>query len=347
MKIYSFLNQLGWLKSYAHKFLIITFLGIHIPLIGVILFILFSPKGSFTNGEIIGIVLALTLVATGITLWVLNQLIKPVSLASEALKKYRESKEIISIPTSYNDEMGQLLKDLRATIHVTDRVIREKEDIIGLISHDIRSSIGTMINLSEVLELDAKDETIKMEAHELQKLGNKTLNILRDTLLLLKTDSIGMSEKSLSPILIHQFINSELKVHQPNIEQKDLRVELLVSPSDEIRCQPEFLQHIIDNLVTNAIKFSHKGGLIRIKGRQEDGQYILSVIDQGLGFDPEVKEHIFNKFTKYGKQGTMGESSSGLGLYLSRLLAEKQGGKIEAHSEGENKGAQFTVFLSA
>ena len=346
MKIYALLNKLGWLKSYAHKFFIITFFGIHIPLIGLIVFVLFSPDNTFTNTEILVLVLALTLVATGVTLWILNQLLTPVHLASNALTKYRESKEIVSIPTNFDDEMGQLLKDLRATILVTDKVIREKEDIIGLISHDIRSSIGTMINLSEVLEMDCKEQRAKEESRELQRLGYKALNILKDTLLLLKTDSIGMSEKSMSPIRLHQFMSHELKTHQQQIDSKDLRVEVMISPMDEIRSQPEFLQHIFDNLITNAIKFSHPGGLIRIKGFEDKNQYLISVTDQGLGFDPEVKEHIFNKFTKFGKQGTMGETSSGLGLYLARLLAEKQGGKLDAFSEGENKGAQFTLTLT-
>ena len=108
---------------------------------------------------------------------------------------------------------------------------------------------------------------------------------------------------------------------------------------------PARLQQVFWNLVKNAIKFTPRGGRIGVRGRQEQGQAVVEVIDSGRGIPPEMLPRIFNAFEQGGGDVTRQFGGLGLGLAICKTMVELHGGTIEAHSEGPGKGATFTVRL--
>jgi signal transduction histidine kinase len=129
------------------------------------------------------------------------------------------------------------------------------------------------------------------------------------------------------------------------IAEKNLHIQILIDESLHIVVQRELFTQAVRNIIGNAIKFSPEGKTITISVKHDDDQIALSIHDEGLGFQPADIKKIFERFTGAGKKGTHGETSTGLGLYLSKKIVEKHGGKLIAESDGLNKGATFTIIL--
>jgi signal transduction histidine kinase len=145
-----------FLKKYSFKFLFVAFLGIHIPLIGLILFLIFGGSEAFTPTTILISVLIFTLFATGVTLLILNKLLEPILLAKNSLSAYIAENQLPDMPTNYNDEVGVLLKEIQFTIRTLDDLIKEKQDLIGLMSHDLKNPLSAIMNYSEIIKMEEK-----------------------------------------------------------------------------------------------------------------------------------------------------------------------------------------------
>ena len=122
-KVYNKLHAVKFLKkSYSLKFLFISFIGIHIPLIGIIIFLLSTDAG-LEKSTLIIITLILTLVATASTLFILNSLIKPLIYSKNALQDYISEKKLPNLPTHYKDEVGVLMQLIQQNKKVQTQVV--------------------------------------------------------------------------------------------------------------------------------------------------------------------------------------------------------------------------------
>ena len=128
LRAYALLSRLPFPKSYLGKILLAAFVGTHLPLIALVLYlVLYSPIGFWPGLSVLAVVLLATLLGTRATLWVLYSLLKPVSLASEALRDYLDHGKKIGLPLGFTDQAGRLMADVRYTIEHLDKVIRALE----------------------------------------------------------------------------------------------------------------------------------------------------------------------------------------------------------------------------
>src|SRR5262249_50606551 len=105
------------------------------------------------------------------------------------------------------------------------------------------------------------------------------------------------------------------------------------------------IREAIDNLVSNAIKYSPIGGRISVTVSHEDGNTVIRVTDQGAGLSPEDLGRLFGRFQRLSAKPTAGESSTGLGLSIVKPMIHMPGGEVTAASPGPNQGSTFTVTL--
>lgn len=112
MKLYQFLSGARFLKSYNSKLMFITFLGIHIPLIGIVIALILSPDPSVNKISFFLLTLCLTLLATAVTLLIINALVAPLGKTQRALRKYLEQKAAPGLPENFDDELGRLMHDI-------------------------------------------------------------------------------------------------------------------------------------------------------------------------------------------------------------------------------------------
>ena len=345
MQLYKRLSRVGFLQnSYAFKFLFIAFLGIHIPLIGILFFVLFVEQ-SASPITILIFALVMTLVATAVTLLVLKRLIQPIELASNALNNYRKERIMPLLPIEFKDEAGLLMRNILETIQDNEKYINEKQDLMYLLSHDLRTFTGNSQSLAQLILAENTNETVNEYASLIAQSTSQQLHFIESFLKLLKAqDELLNSNPELQTISFKEIHSKVDEQVQQQLALKHIKLNSVIEVEEKgLLINPELLVRVLVNMVDNAIKFSFPESEIEVKYFIKNDQMRIAVKDNGVGFNVDKSEVLFQKFTSQKKKGTANEASTGLGLYLCKTIVERYKGSLQATSEGVNKGATFTV----
>ncbi|MFG4001867.1 sensor histidine kinase [Flavobacterium aquidurense] len=331
-------------KSYAFKFLFVAFVGIHIPLIGILFFVLYYNH-SVSPTSILIFSLVMTLLATTITLIVLNQLIKPISIASKALDDYRNNRKLSVLPTEYSDEAGLLMANIQESIYEAESFINEKQDLIYMLSHDLKNFAGNPQGLANLIITENPSESVRQLAELIRESTNLQFRYIENFIKLLQEqDRVVKGNLELRTILfpgILPFINEQV---EQRLIDKNIKLSVDVALTEaQLRIDEGLLIQVIVNLISNAIKFSYFDSEIKVRIYNDNSKLVITVTDTGIGFDKSQIDELFKKFTKMSRLGTANESSTGIGLYLCKKIIEKNKGGLSATSEGKNKGAEFRI----
>ncbi len=348
MKLYEKLNRIPFLrKKYANKFLFVAFLGIHIPLIGVSVFILFGNQ-VLQSDIVLVVTLLLTLLATLITMFVLKKLIRPIELASSALINYKNNRIIPNLPIQFEDETGLLLANIQSSVADYEAYINDKQDLIYLLSHDLRGFAANSQGLSSLILDENPSEIVAEYANLINDSTNQQLTFIETLITLIRDeDEISKKECSASPINFNNILNTVSGQLAAKLISKNCTLEYSEHlPSTLIHIDENLLVRVLINLIDNAIKFSFPDSVIKINIIQENKSILIQVIDAGLGIKDQDLDQLFDKFTSKSRLGTNNEASTGIGLYLCKKIIEKYKGHIYAKSNGVNHGSTFFVRLN-
>jgi signal transduction histidine kinase len=118
-------------------------------------------------------------------------------------------------------------------------------------------------------------------------------------------------------------------------------------PNFVTMCDADRMREAIDNLISNAIKYSPIGGKIAVVVTHEQNTTIIRIADEGAGLSPEDLGRLFGRFQRLSAKPTAGESSTGLGLSIVKRIIDMHGGQVTANSQGPGQGSTFTVILPA
>ena len=295
-------------------------------------FILLGKKeDNFYSEDFLDIVNALTAV--------ISYNIKDMELSSVfkiQLKALTDS--FVEKQNAYKTIEQQNLKILEA-----DKV---KTEFLANISHELRTPLNAIIGFSEVLankfygELNEKQEEYVKDIHVS---GIHLLGMINEILDISKIEAHEMSFNP-SEFEIARAIDEVVNIVNPLADKKLIKIEKSL-PHDRVICADfQKIRQILYNLLSNAIKFSHPKGKIEVKVEFGNADYSITVRDYGIGISPENHEKIFEKFVQLENTYTKKESSTGLGLTITKELVEMHGGKITVESDIE-KGATFTVII--
>jgi len=349
MKLYHNLSQIGFLKkSYAFKFLFVAFVGIHIPLIGILFFVLYYNH-SVSATSILVFSLIMTLLATLVTLLVLNQLIRPISIASKSLDDYRNNRKLSILPTEYTDEAGLLLANIQESIYEAESFINEKQDLIYMLSHDLKNFAGNPQGLANLIISENPSDSVRQLAELIRESTNLQFRYIENFIKLLQEQDrvVKWAQESKTIVLsgILPFINEQV---EQRLLDKNIKLSINLEITEaKLRLDEGLLVQVLVNLISNAIKFSYFDSEVKVRIYSENSKLIITVVDKGIGFDKNQIDELFKKFTKMSRLGTANESSTGIGLYLCKKIIEKNKGTLNATSEGRNKGAEFRIEFEA
>lgn len=343
MKLYHSLSELFFTrKKYALKFFLASLPLVMVCIVELIFFYFMSiGRLNISFGIAVLLMLTVTSIAALTTLYLFNQLLIPLRHAKSALNNYAASRALPQLPIKYQDEAGLLLNNIQETLTELDQLIAEKSDMIDLLSHDLRSPVGRILSLSNLIRTDKETEK-SIYANFITNECNSLLRMLENILLMLKENSQVFK---LTNVNLKQIIDETVHFFAFAATQKKLSLVVSIDEDIYIPVQQELFMQAVRNIIGNAIKFSPDGKSVFISATQVDDQVSLCIADQGLGFNPIDIQKIFDRFTAAGKKGTHGEASTGLGLYLSKKIVERHGGKLIAESKGPNMGASFTILL--
>ena len=344
MKTYDKLSKITFLKKYSFKFLFVAFIGIHIPLIGLILYLAFGGNEILSPISVFISVLVFTLIAAGTTLIILNKLLEPIILAKESLSDYIANKTTPQLPIGYTDEVGILLREIQFSIQTLDELLEEKQDMIGLMSHDLKNPLAAVITYSELIPSADTDEKKLKLSEKIKDAAIVQRDIINAVLELLEREEIVITAAMMSDIKLEKLFE-ELKYNYEDLFTNKKLNLVLETNGLNITAKEDLIKQVFSNLISNAVKFTPEGGTITITASKNGKNTDVAILDNGIGFPPNKSIAIFERFTKEKRKGTQGENTTGLGLYLCNKIVSRHSGKIEASSQGEGLGSKFVVSL--
>jgi CheY-like chemotaxis protein/two-component sensor histidine kinase len=224
-------------------------------------------------------------------------------------------------------------------------VNRAKDEFLAVISHELRTPLTSILGWARMLRIGGLDDGTTEEALDaLERSAQAQVHLIEDLLDDTRITS-GKLRLNKRPLEIKSIIESALADLAPAAETKRIRIvaDLDCQPCSMIG-DPIRLQQVVWNLVSNAIKFTEPGGSVFVQLRRSGPQAEIEVRDTGRGIDPALRPQLFERF-RQGDSSSGRKAGVGLGLAISKYLVEQHGGAIRAASDGNGKGATFTIEL--
>ena len=230
----------------------------------------------------------------------------------------------------------------RATADELRRLSALRADFVSLVSHELRSPMAAVIGSARTLQqrwrelgTDQRDAFLAVIADETTRLSGLVADVLDTSRIEAGTFGYSFSDVDLTQVVRDSAAAAELA-------QDEVRLAFeLPATLPRVRGDAERLRQLIDNLISNAVKYSDSGGEVSVRAQVDDGHVVVRVEDSGPGIAAEHQAQIFDKF---GRTGGTAKPGTGLGLFLARSFAEAHGGSLTVDSR-PGEGATFILKL--
>jgi len=299
------------------------------------------------------------LLFTAILLGIYGYRIKTIS------DRNKELSRLVDERTSELNQSNILLEKRQQVIEEnTEELLAQKEELIksntlleevnatkdkffSIIAHDIKNPFSTMLGFTELLKerySELSDDDRKTMIDQLSESAENIFDLL-ENLLVWSRSQRGTIEFRPQKIHFKTLVDKIMALLGQNAAVKNIElISQVENDSLEIYADPQMLETIIRNLVSNAIKFTNSDGQIIITAKTDENNVIIAVSDNGIGMKEEVSSKIFRIDSNYSTLGTNKEKGSGFGLILVKEFVVKHNGVIQVKSE-PNKGSTFTIIM--
>ena len=250
-------------------------------------------------------------------------------------------------------ELQRLVEDRtrvleKRTVDLLEALEQNKE-IMGITSHDLKNPLGGIIGLADML-LEDLGELQEMPAIEeglenvelLKSEAERMLRIIKDLLDKHREGDQGIIKKETVDVL--ELANDVLRWNTQKAQDKNITITFSNAGEQVVYADPDALLRVIDNLVSNAVKYSPPGKRVWVTLAEVYGELLFQVLDEGPGLTPEDLTKVFGKMQRLSAKPTAGEHSTGLGLYIVKQLIEEHGGEVGVESV-YGEGATFWFKL--
>ena len=231
--------------------------------------------------------------------------------------------------------------ELQATVEARDKMY-------SVIAHDLRSPIGTLKMVFNMLSINLTADQIGEDSFEMISMGNNITEstfMLLDNLLKWTKSQIGRMNTVFQEVDISEVVLFASKMYDVVAQVKNIEVEYEIPGPITVSCDVDMVKTIMRNLMSNAIKYSQEGGKIVVAVSETPTHAAISVRDNGIGIKEEDIPKLLNPETHYTTYGTKNEEGSGLGLQLVQDLTHRNGGSLTIESK-EGEGSTFTFTIA-
>ncbi len=244
------------------------------------------------------------------------------------------------------EDRSRLLSNEKLARNEAERANRLKDEFLATISHELRNPLNAIMGWAHMMRLgkltpanvERAVETIYRNAKSQSQLVADLLDVSR-----IISGKLRLDVRTVD--LIH-IVNAAIDSIRPAADAKSIRLQTMLDPAaGPISGDADRLQQVVWNLLTNAVKFTPKGGRIQVKVHRVDSHVEILVSDSGVGISKEFLPYVFDRFRQADASTTRIHGGLGLGLSIVRQLVDLHGGTVTVQSEGEGKGATFTITL--
>lgn len=263
-----------------------------------------------------------------------------LSTYSSAIQK---NQELEQAHHELNIAHRELQKRNEELSHLNDT----KNQLLGMAAHDLRNPLGIILGYTNLLisSLSSKiDEKAMLKLEHIKKSSSFMLNLINDLLDISAIES-GKVHLNLSQQNLIQLMDNLINLNQMFFEKKQIRLQFKHDADiPDIICDPQKIEQVITNLLTNALKFSKSETDVEVSLARQGQEMIISVKDQGIGIPASEIPKLFQTFSRTSAKTTGGEPSTGLGLAIAKKIISEHQGKIWVESE-VGKGSTFHFSL--
>ncbi len=225
-----------------------------------------------------------------------------------------------------------------------------KNEILGTVAHDLKNPLGVILGrtemLTELIGAGASKEGVTAQVEHIRDATKRLTSMVDHLISDAMADAFDISIRR-EPVDIAGLVSEVADANQPLAANKQQTITVSAPPNFVTMCDADRMREAIDNLVSNAIKYSPIGGKIAMVVSHEGKKTVIRIADQGAGLSPEDLGRLFGRFQRLSAKPTAGESSTGLGLSIVKRIIDMHGGQVTAESAGPGQGSTFTVILPA
>ncbi len=237
---------------------------------------------------------------------------------------------------SLNNDLNNLTRELQKKNVQLSKLNDQKNEFIGMAAHDLRNPISIIIGYSEFILEEAEGRLPESHLRFLRIILNSSefmLKMLNELLDIAKIES-GRLQLNREKIQLEKLINSNIALNRIIAEKKGIEINIeIFEPLPVLNVDPDKIEQVLNNLISNAIKFSNPNTTITVSAFRSTNEITVMIKDQGLGINKEDKQKLFKPFSKLTTKSTGGERSTGLGLTITKKIILVHGGKIWLESE--------------
>ncbi len=241
---------------------------------------------------------------------------------------------------------SRLLSSEKLARSEAERANRLKDEFLATISHELRNPLNAIMGWAHMLRVGKLTEpNIERAVETIYRNAKSQAQLVADLLDVSRIIS-GKLRLDVRAVDLIYIVNAAMDSVRPAADAKGIRLQTMLDPAaGPISGDADRLQQIVWNLLTNAVKFTPKGGRIQVKVQRIDSHVEIVVSDSGVGISKEFLPYVFNRFRQADASTTRIHGGLGLGLSIVRQLVDLHGGSVSVQSEGEGKGATFTITL--
>lgn len=240
----------------------------------------------------------------------------------------------------------RLLSSEKLARSEAERANRLKDEFLATISHELRNPLNAIMGWAHMLQLGNLNEANTERAVETIYRNAKSQSQLVSDLLDVSRIISGKLRLDVRAVDLIYIVNAAIDSIRPAADAKSIRLQTILDPAaGPISGDADRLQQVVWNLLTNAVKFTPKGGKIQVQVQRIDSHVEIVVRDSGVGISQEFLPYVFDRFRQADASTTRIHGGLGLGLSIVRQLVDLHGGTVSVQSEGEGKGSTFTIIL--
>jgi signal transduction histidine kinase len=223
-----------------------------------------------------------------------------------------------------------------------------KNEILGTVAHDLKNPLGVILGrtemLTELIAAGSSREGITAQVEHIRDATKRLTSMVDHLISDAMADAFDISIRR-EAVDIAALVGEVADANQPLAVNKQQSIAVSAPTNVVTMCDADRIREAIDNLISNAIKYSPIGGRISVLVSNERKKTLIRVADEGAGLSPEDLGRLFGRFQRLSAKPTAGESSTGLGLSIVKRIVDMHGGDVLAESAGPGQGATFTITL--
>ena len=270
-----------------------------------------------------------------------------LALAGRSPRRYNERD--LSVASALGERAGlamtnaKLFSEAAQARDEAEQANRSKDEFMAMLGHELRNPLAPILTALQLMKL-RRPELFEKERAVVERQVRHMVTLV-DDLLDVSRIARGRVEFAQEDVDLAEVVHRSLELSLPLIEERRHDVTISVAPGLRVLGDPVRLSQVVTNLLTNAAKYTNRGGHIAVTAALEAGEITLSVRDDGVGIDADLLPHVFSLFVQGQQSIDRSRGGLGLGLAIVKSVVELHAGRVSATSEGPGRGSEFRVSL--